>query len=440
MQDQEPTVPCDQCKDVPDNYLSLNCGHSFCLMCMAQNFIKVRKNKNLYFQGGRIYKLEGSEDINYICSLCDQETQLDEASQQAIEGILKDLLLPQINKIKEDQPPTPSNCEIHGKEETNLFCFSCESRCFCVKCLLKHENTHDIVNVGNSLKKLRSKMNEATHTIGASLELLQLQLKRLRDQESTQTEELDYMLKRIGQQFQQIYQCLRSKEQEMLGQLGTLKDIQIQQTDKLVGDIQVKINSLQNLRNDFENIGLSESLQPSVSLLNYYSECKQIMQKVLGQLSFSDIFYQQPQLKYFPDSDQFFKIDDFEQRITQLKLSIDRLMQPQRSFSQHEKQSVGNQNQPTTQRAQTQMDESTDSFKCVSVYSKMNTPLNHQSRLQAKVEEIKNLYSERIKTQQKIQQQDSNQQRSMSDFKKQSALSALRLQQGLFDSRITKKK
>ena len=44
------------------------------------------------------------------------------------------------------------------------------------------------------------------------------------------------------------------------------------------------------------------------------------------------------------------------------------------------------------------MDESTDSFKCVSVYSKMNTPLNHQSRLQAKVEEIKNLYSERIKT------------------------------------------
>lgn len=157
--------------------------------------------------------------------------------------------------------------------------------------MLKHDNkTHEICNVSSCLKRLKSKMNDATHTIAASLELMQLQLKRLLDQESTQQEELDYMANRVSQQFRILYETLQSKEQEILQQLGNVKELQSQQSERIAGEIQMKINSLVGLKSDFENIGLSEQLVPSVSLLNYYSECKQIMQKVIGQMSFSEIF------------------------------------------------------------------------------------------------------------------------------------------------------
>jgi len=33
--EEEEVMACDSCKEVPDNYLSLNCGHCFCLVCMA---------------------------------------------------------------------------------------------------------------------------------------------------------------------------------------------------------------------------------------------------------------------------------------------------------------------------------------------------------------------------------------------------------------------
>lgn len=58
-------------------------------------------------------------------------------------------------------------CEKHQNEEMNLFCFSCEEKCFCVKCLVQfsqHKN-HDVQNVQISMAKLKSKMNEANHTI-----------------------------------------------------------------------------------------------------------------------------------------------------------------------------------------------------------------------------------------------------------------------------------
>lgn len=45
-------------------------------------------------------------------------------------------------------------------------------------------------------------MNDATHTIGASLELMQLQLKRVQDQDSTIQEDMDYLMSKVGEQFQ----------------------------------------------------------------------------------------------------------------------------------------------------------------------------------------------------------------------------------------------
>ncbi|CAD8086966.1 unnamed protein product [Paramecium primaurelia] len=456
---EEEIVACDQCKQVPDNYLSLNCNHCFCLICMAQNFLK----------GGRIFKLEGTDNIHYICTVCEKDTPLDDGSVSVVESICHQLIQTSLEKVREDQnqikedkplqqsqtiiQPLPQpKCDIHTKEDATLFCFTCENKCFCIKCLLRHDNkTHEIQNVNSCLKRLKSKMNDATHTIGASLELMQLQLKRVQDQDSTLQEEMDYLIQRVQEQFQSLYQVIQNKEKEILTQLDNLKEIQEQQTEKMLNDIQMKINSLIQLRSDFENIGLSESLQPSVSILNYYSGCKQIMQKVIGQMSFSDIF---STVKYFPDNEQFFRYDEFELKMQNLKAQIDRFFNQQRSVSQHEKQSRITQKSAIidqlylSQRCHTQMDESTDSFKShqVSTYSKINTPINNQRNLQAKVDEIKQLYSDRVKTQQKLQKQQENSlnniQRSFSElasFKKQTALSALRLQQGLFDSRVTKK-
>lgn len=266
--------------------------------------------------------MEGQENINYICTMCEKDTELDEPSTQAIENVLKEIIMPALGKASEqtrqreveqdnhnnhnnnhnnsnndideivaETPKQQNYCEVHTKEETNLFCFTCETKCFCVKCLLKHENkAHEICNVSSCVKKLKSKMSDATHTIGASLELMQLQLKRVIDQDQIQQDEIESLVSRIGNQFKTLYQSLQSKEEEINNQIVNIRELHEKQSDKVAGEIQMKINSLMSLRSDFENISLSQSLQPSVSLLNYYSECKIIMKKVLGQVSFSDVF------------------------------------------------------------------------------------------------------------------------------------------------------
>ncbi len=39
--DDQEVIECLSCNKVPDNYLSLNCQHTFCLNCIAQHFLVV---------------------------------------------------------------------------------------------------------------------------------------------------------------------------------------------------------------------------------------------------------------------------------------------------------------------------------------------------------------------------------------------------------------
>lgn len=37
----EEDTQCEQCGNVPDNYVKLDCDHRFCLVCLAYDYIQV---------------------------------------------------------------------------------------------------------------------------------------------------------------------------------------------------------------------------------------------------------------------------------------------------------------------------------------------------------------------------------------------------------------
>ena len=85
----------------------------------------------------------------YRCSLCNQETELDEAAVMGVETVLRDIVIPLLAEKTKVSKPVALFCEKHPTEEANLYCFTCESKCFCVQCLVSQDlhKSHDVRNI-----------------------------------------------------------------------------------------------------------------------------------------------------------------------------------------------------------------------------------------------------------------------------------------------------
>ena len=59
---EEENVECEKCNNLPEEYISLNCGHNFCLLCLL-----VMESKNVVKEGQ-----DQQEQIlcEIMCSIC----------------------------------------------------------------------------------------------------------------------------------------------------------------------------------------------------------------------------------------------------------------------------------------------------------------------------------------------------------------------------------
>lgn len=75
----EENVLCQKCNSLPEEYISLNCGHNFCLVCLL-----IMESKNVVEQE--------DEEQNILCEItcdnCYQNTVLDKSSTQALMNTL----------------------------------------------------------------------------------------------------------------------------------------------------------------------------------------------------------------------------------------------------------------------------------------------------------------------------------------------------------------
>lgn len=80
-----PQEPCVRCDTLDSVFVSLDCQHHFCLVCMSYLFIKCRAH--------------GANSDRVQCSLCNRYTQLDAPSVEAIRATIEGTLLPNLNSF-----------------------------------------------------------------------------------------------------------------------------------------------------------------------------------------------------------------------------------------------------------------------------------------------------------------------------------------------------
>ncbi|CAD8072627.1 unnamed protein product [Paramecium primaurelia] len=85
-------VACSQCQTTPDNYVKLDCDHKFCLVCLAYNYLQSQQQN------------QESQDIMKvaICSKCQYETHLDPDTIEAIQYVIKEIIIPLIEQNQEE--------------------------------------------------------------------------------------------------------------------------------------------------------------------------------------------------------------------------------------------------------------------------------------------------------------------------------------------------
>lgn len=81
---QKEVIKCQKCGTVPDNYISLNCKHNFCLICIAQRYVNSDASKN------------AKNLIEISCEICDLVTELDALSVQAVDFIIQQIIQHQL--------------------------------------------------------------------------------------------------------------------------------------------------------------------------------------------------------------------------------------------------------------------------------------------------------------------------------------------------------
>ena len=76
LEENYENASCLKCNIIPQDYVTLNCSHNFCLICLAQNYIES-------------YKIT-QERFLIICEYCGENTVMDEDSIEALENFIQE--------------------------------------------------------------------------------------------------------------------------------------------------------------------------------------------------------------------------------------------------------------------------------------------------------------------------------------------------------------
>ena len=115
LSESEQITPCSICEKVPENFVAMNCGHNYCLICLSKIYLSSSFQPSI--EGG------GSDYQCIVrCELCNGLTELDSTSIEALELFIQDFFSKSnevYNEIIYEESNETNQTEEHKQEETS---------------------------------------------------------------------------------------------------------------------------------------------------------------------------------------------------------------------------------------------------------------------------------------------------------------------------------
>ena len=113
LSESEQITPCSICEKVPENFVAMNCGHNYCLICLSKIYLSSSFQPSLE---------SGGSDYQCIvrCELCNGLTELDSTSIEALEIFIQDFFSKSnevYNEIIYEESNETNQTEEHKQEE-----------------------------------------------------------------------------------------------------------------------------------------------------------------------------------------------------------------------------------------------------------------------------------------------------------------------------------
>ena len=180
-------------------------------------------------------------------------------------------------KFKSSEP----KCLKHRNEITNLYCFTCESSCICVECLVEgvHRN-HNVKNVSKGSDILIDRINKFNEKINQKAYESKEVLNKLENEKKSAVSLMNANIESIQAKFQEIRLKIKQKEQEILKDYEKINKQKIAQIDSFIQEHHKNKEVFNGIQApvSFDKLSLS-------SQINYYNNYSENLQKVAKLLS-----------------------------------------------------------------------------------------------------------------------------------------------------------
>ncbi|CAD8123687.1 unnamed protein product [Paramecium sonneborni] len=333
-------VACSQCQTTPDNYVKLDCDHKFCLVCLAYNYLQ---SQQLNPESQDIVKVA-------ICSKCQYETHLDPDTIEAIQYVIKEIIIPLIEQNQEehivDNDFDLKQSETIRESKTN-FAVDLNNEQQNLKFELKDKYTNNLqfqkvdsnkeVSDFKEIKKNKESISNKNDMTTALNERVQLYLERLdksfknkfesirdiQDQKFQFQQKCQSTRDEITQEYQKQIIALEQKKNSLINDVNVLETQQLLEIQKQENEYESQIQLMAKYQEELKNLkafpeDLSKFLIEIEKIMTAPSQSLQIKSSLLSsqrQLIRIQSLTQQTEERLTSDS----KMITFQQKFSPVK-------------------------------------------------------------------------------------------------------------------------
>ncbi|CAK68090.1 unnamed protein product (macronuclear) [Paramecium tetraurelia] len=269
-------VACSQCQTTPDNYVKLDCDHKFCLVCLAYNYLQSQQQNP-----------ESQDTVKVaICSKCQYETHLDPDTIEAIQYVIKEIIIPLIEQNQEehnvDNDFDLKQSETIRESKGNFTAELAYDDLFEQK-KDKNANTLQFQKVDQTketsevkdIKKNKESLIAKTDMTSALNERVQLYLERLdksfknkfesirdiQDQKFQFQQKCQSTRDEISQEFQKQVIALEQKKNSLINEVNALETQQLLEIQKQENEYESQIQLMAKYQEELRNLkGVPEDM------------------------------------------------------------------------------------------------------------------------------------------------------------------------------------
>ncbi|CAD8101460.1 unnamed protein product [Paramecium primaurelia] len=271
-------VACSQCQTTPDNYVKLDCDHKFCLVCLAYNYLQSQQQN------------PESQDIVKIaiCSKCQYETHLDPDTIEAIQYVIKEIIIPLIEQNQEEHNldndfdlkqsetirESKANFVNDIVNEKQIEKFEQKDKYANNLQFQKVDQTKEVPEI-KDVKKFKESISNKNEITPALNERVQLYLERLdksfknkfesirdiQDQKFQFQQKCQSTRDEISQEFQKQILALEQKKNSLINEVNALETQQLLEIQKQENEYETQIQLMAKYQEELKNLkGFPEEL------------------------------------------------------------------------------------------------------------------------------------------------------------------------------------